>query len=132
MPMSVSIQDQRPVGQAMLRGALWRCPHCGKGRLYGRYLKVVDSCSVCGEELHHHRADDAPPYFTILIVGHLLLALAIGVESEFAPPIWVHIALWLPLTLVLSLTLLPTIKGAVVGMQWASRMHGFGGTASQL
>jgi uncharacterized protein (DUF983 family) len=122
-----AIKTQRDTFQAMLRGCMSRCPNCGKGRLYGRFLKVIDNCGVCGEELMHHRADDAPPYFTITIVGHIILVLALGVEKAFAPAVWVHVALWLPLTLGMSLALLPSVKGAIVGLQWAWRMHGFGG-----
>ena len=87
---------------------------------------MVAACGSCGEELHHHRADDAPPYFTMLIVGHVLVGGALSLEKAFAPSMWVHMALWLPLTLVLSLWLLPRIKGALIGLQWANRMHGFG------
>ena len=61
--------EPRPLFRAMLRGFVGRCPHCGKGRLFGRYLKPVATCSVCGEDFTHQRADDAPPYFTMVIVG---------------------------------------------------------------
>ena len=117
----------RNISEAMLRGARLRCPSCGEGALYGSYLKVADTCPSCGEELHHHRADDAPAYFTITIVGHIVVAGALILERAFSPETWVHMVLWLPLTLLLSLALLPVIKGALVGLQWANRMHGFGG-----
>jgi uncharacterized protein (DUF983 family) len=94
--------------------------------LYGSYLRVSDKCAACGEELSHHRADDAPPYFTILIVGHVLVALMMTVELNYSPPLWLHLLMWIPLTIILSLALLPRIKGAVVGLQWAHKMHGFG------
>lgn len=115
----------------MAHGALWRCPACGKGALFARYLRVADACPSCGEALHHHRADDAPPYFTIFIVGHLLVAGALSLEQAYAPPSWVHAAIWVPLTLVLCLSLLPVVKGALVGLQWALRMHGFASTADR-
>jgi len=95
--------------------------------MYGAFLKVASRCPSCGEALHHHRADDAPPYFTTLILGHILVAGVLALEQTFAPPTWVHAAIWGPLTIVLSLLLLPRIKGALVGLQWALRMHGFGG-----
>lgn len=117
----------RLTGQAMLRGARHTCPACGKGALYKSYLKVADQCPSCGEELHHHRADDAPPYFTILIVGHIVGAGVLMLEQAYAPETWVHYMIWLPLLLILSLTMLPRVKGALVGLQWALRMHGFGG-----
>jgi len=116
----------RPAKQAILRGLAMRCPACGKGRMFHKFLKVSDNCPECGEELHHHRADDAPPYFTIIIVGHIVVPLMLWLELEYLPPIWVHVALWPALTLLLSLWLLPRFKGGVVGWQWAARMHGFG------
>jgi uncharacterized protein (DUF983 family) len=116
----------RPLTSAMWRGATLTCPACGRSRLFSSYLKVVRTCASCGEELHHHRADDAPPYFTIVIVGHIVVASALAFEQALAPASWVHFVLWMPLTLALSLLLLPRIKGALVGLQWANRMHGFG------
>ena len=113
--------------RAMLRGFSERCPSCGKGRLFGKYLKVHDACPTCGEDLHHHRADDAPAYFTILVVGHFVVGGALSLERGFSPPTWVHLAIWLPLTLIASLLLLPRVKGALVGLQWALYMHGFDG-----
>jgi uncharacterized protein (DUF983 family) len=118
-------KPKRAVFQAMLRGALGRCPACGRGRLFERYLKVADHCTVCNEAMHHHRADDAPPYFTIVIAGHLLVPLLIGFEAAFRPPLWLHAAIWVPVTLALCLALLPVVKGAIVGLQWALYMHGF-------
>jgi len=115
----------RSVGAAIWRGLTLKCPACGKRSLFSGYLKIADQCSNCGEELHHHRADDAPPYFTILIVGHIIVGGALVLEQAYAPPSWVHTAIWVPMALLLSLLLLPRIKGALVGLQWALRMHGF-------
>ena len=110
---------------AIRRGLAHRCPACGTGKLYSSFLKIADRCGTCGEELHHHRADDAPPYFTMLITGHLLVGGALSLEKLAAPPTWVHIAVWIPLTILITIGLLPRIKGALVGLQWALRMHGF-------
>jgi uncharacterized protein (DUF983 family) len=110
---------------AIVRGLLGRCPCCGKGRMFGAFLKVKDHCEVCGEELHHHRADDFPAYVVILIVGHLLVPMVLSVETHFAPPYWVHLVLWLPPTLILTLGLLQPVKGAIVALQWQMGMHGF-------
>lgn len=126
MPVSLDDLVERPTGQAMLRGWRKRCPQCGTGALYGRYLKVNDRCPACGLELSGHRADDAPPYFTILIVAHVIVPLMLLLEQHVQPPEWLHMVLWLPLTVVLCLWLLPQIKGALIGLQWARRMHGFG------
>jgi uncharacterized protein (DUF983 family) len=117
----------RSVVEAMWRGLRQCCPACGNGRLFGKYLKVVDRCAACGEEMHHHRADDAPPYFTIFIVGHITVGGILALETAYAPETWVHYVIWLPLLIVMSLWFLPRVKGALVGLQWALRMHGFGG-----
>ena len=117
--------QRRDFSTAIRRGLMGRCPNCGKGKLFRAYLKVVDSCAVCGEDLHHHRADDAPAYFVILIVGHIIVPVALAVETAYAPSYWLHAALWLPLTVGMSLYLLQPIKGALVSLQWALRMHGF-------
>lgn len=118
---------KRDIKMSMVRGWRQKCPACGKGALYRKYLKVVDTCPACGEELFHQRADDAPPYFTMVIVAHVVVGGVLVLEKAYAPPSWVHLVLWLPLTVILSLVLLPRVKGALVGLQWALRMHGFGG-----
>lgn len=121
----------RLVWPAIRRGLRQRCPACGEGRMYYRYLKVSDHCPSCGEALHHHQADDAPPYMTIFIVGHIVVPLLLWVEKGWSPSEWVHAALWLPLTLALVLFILPMTKGALIGLQWALRMHGFDGHADE-
>jgi len=78
----------RDVWQAMLRGFSQRCPKCGKGTLFHSYLKVNDACGVCGEELHHQRADDFPAYLVIVIVGHLVVPLILHVEMVYEPAYW--------------------------------------------
>lgn len=123
--MKFPASSERPLLLSMWRGLLGRCPKCGEGKMFRKFLKVVDRCEVCGEELHHHRADDAPAYFVIAIVGHVVVALAFIVEVAFWPPLWVSLALWLPLTVILAVALLQPIKGALVGLQWSYRMHGF-------
>ncbi len=117
---------ERPIFGSLFRGLACRCPACGQGRLYRAYLKPVDACASCGEELHHQRADDAPPYVVITIVAHVVIGGLLWLEVARQPPVWVHMAIWLPLTIVLSLALLPPVKGALIGLQWALRMHGFG------
>jgi uncharacterized protein (DUF983 family) len=109
-----------------MRGFLGRCPKCGEGRLFRAFLKVDDHCPACGEELHHHRADDFPAYLVIVIVGHIVCALVLAVEVEYSPPLWVHVMLWGPLTLGMALALIQPVKGAIVGFQWQHGMEGFG------
>ncbi len=120
----------RDVRQAMVRGLRSRCPNCGEGRLFGRFLKVAAACDRCGEDFRHHRADDFPAYLVIIIVGHIVVGGLVLAETESNWPTWVHVALWPSLALVLSVVLIQPVKGAVVGLQWALRMHGFGATAS--
>ena len=120
---------ERPLKPALWRGLAMRCPNCGEGRLLRGYLKVRDHCPVCGEAMYHHRADDGPAYLTILIVGHVMAPLLLWVFMTFRPP---PLALALGFsagTVVLSLLLLPRLKGAMVAIQWAKRMHGFGARA---
>lgn len=118
-------EGMHPVKTDLMRGLLGRCPNCGKGRMFGAFLKVNPRCDVCGEELFHHRADDFPAYVVILIVGHVVVPTALFVETHFAPPYWVHVALWLPITLGMAIGLLQPAKGAIVAMQWRIGMHGF-------
>jgi uncharacterized protein (DUF983 family) len=120
-------EDDRPTWPAMRRGFLRRCPHCGEGRLFDGYLKVSDSCAACGEILRHHRADDGPAYLTILVVGHILGVVMHVVWVQFRPDPLVFATLLTVFAVGLSLWLLPRFKGAIVGFQWARRMHGFGG-----
>lgn len=90
------------------------------------YLKVRDTCPVCGEALHHHRADDGPAYLTILIVGHLMAPLLLFTFTHWRPEPLVLFSVFTVGTVALSLFLLPRLKGALVALQWAKRMHGFG------
>ena len=126
MPVTLIDPDHRSVGRAVWNGVKLRCPHCGKGHLFRAYLKVVDRCDVCGEELFHHRADDMPPYLSILIVGHLIVGIMLELELHEAhiEP-WTYLVTMVPAAIILPLVMLPSIKGAIVGLQWANRMHGF-------
>ena len=116
---------------ALQRGFVGKCPCCGRGRLFERFLQVARECEVCGEPFHHHRADDLPAYLVLLFVGHLVVALLLAVDSAYAPPYWVEFAIWIPLTLLLSSALLQPVKGAVVAMQWQMGMHGFAKAKSE-
>jgi uncharacterized protein (DUF983 family) len=93
--------------------------------MFASYVGVKPTCPTCGTELRHHRADDAPPYVTIMIVGHIIGPLVVLLEKLASPSLSLQFALWLPLTLLSTLWLLPRVKGAIIGLQWANRMHGF-------
>jgi uncharacterized protein (DUF983 family) len=117
--------EKRDVWTALKRGFRGRCPRCGEGKLFRAFLKVDDHCSVCKLDFTPHRADDLPAYLVIVIVGHIVVPLALFIETNYSPPVGLQLAIYLPLTLVASLALLQPVKGAVVGVQWALRMHGF-------
>ena len=111
--------------KAMLRGFAMKCPNCGEGRLFSRFLKVADHCEVCGEDFTPQRADDFPAYLVIVSVGHVVVPALLAVEMAYAPPAWLQLLIWLPVTLFSALGLLQPTKGAIVGLQWQTRMHGF-------
>jgi uncharacterized protein (DUF983 family) len=115
-------------GQAVARGLTNRCPSCGQGRIFAGYLKVVPACSACGAPLGRLRADDAPPYFTIFLVGHLLVPLALYVERGWQPPMWLHMVIWLPLFAAACILLLQPIKGATLGWMMKLGFTGAEGT----
>jgi uncharacterized protein (DUF983 family) len=117
--------EKRDVWTSIKRGFRGRCPRCGEGKLFRAFLKVDNNCSVCGLDFTPHRADDLPAYLVIVIVGHIVVPTALMIETNYSPPVALQLAVYLPFTLVASLALLQPVKGAVVGMQWALRMHGF-------
>jgi uncharacterized protein (DUF983 family) len=129
--MEAAAAAERSWVHAMWRGAIGRCPECGQGRLWQGYLKTHAECSHCQAPLGQHRADDAPPYFTIFIVGHVLIPMVVMVEIAYQPSYWLHALVWLPLALAMTFALMPVVKGAIVGLQWALRMHGFADTPSE-
>ncbi len=111
------------MSQSFLAVGLWRgfsghCPNCGKGPVLHRYLKVVSPCPACGHDNAQYPSDDAPPYFTILIVGHLIVAPLLLFPFIWQWPVALVLGITLPLVGGLTLLLLPRVKGAVVGAQW--------------
>jgi uncharacterized protein (DUF983 family) len=121
----VALPPKRDVWQAMGRGLRCRCPNCGEGKIFRAFLKVADKCTECGQDFSGHRADDLPAYLVIVIVGHIVVPIALWIETNYSPPIAAQLAIYLPITLISSLLLLQPVKGAVVGLQWAFHMHGF-------
>jgi uncharacterized protein (DUF983 family) len=110
--------------RAVGRGFSRRCPRCGRGDIFVRYLKPAPTCGACGESYGEIRTDDIAPYFTILAVGHLIVPSLLLVEQFYAPPVWIHWLLWPPLTLLAALVVLPRIKGAVMGWMWWLGLRG--------
>jgi uncharacterized protein (DUF983 family) len=117
--------EKRDVWTALKRGLRGRCPRCGQGKLFRAFLKVDDHCSVCQLDFTPHRADDLPAYLVIVIVGHIVVPTILWIETDYSPSVPLQLSIYLPLTLILSLVLLQPVKGAVVAIQWALRMHGF-------
>ncbi len=112
-----------PGGKPGMATALWRgfagtCPNCGQAKLFRGWLRQVDSCPRCAAPLGAIRADDAPPYFVILLVAHVVIGSQVALDSVMQLSLWTEAAIFLPLTLVLSLGLLRPVKGATVGLMW--------------
>jgi len=97
---------------------LCRCPRCGRGKVFRGLLDVVPRCAVCGLDISAQDAGDGPAVFVILILGAVVVLLAALVEIKFAPPIWVHIVLWLPTTLVGAILLLRPLKAGLIALQY--------------
>ena len=112
--------EHRSMALGMRRGISQRCPNCGKGDLFGKYLKVQD-CPACGHANTRYPADDAPPYFTILIVGHLVVAPLLFFRWIWQAPTALVVGTTLPALFLLTLLFLPVVKGAVVGALWSLR-----------
>ncbi len=111
--------QEKSIWTGIRRGLARRCPTCGRGKLFDGFLKVRKSCEVCGTDNTIYPSDDFPQYLTIILVGHIVLPALIWSDIRFAPSFWLQGAIWLPLTVLLSLTLLPTMKGATSGLCWA-------------
>lgn len=124
MAMAVTDPKRASTLIAMWRGARGRCPRCGEGRLLHHYLKMVDCCSVCGEPYGHYRTDDAAPWLTILVVGHVTVPFVLLTEMNFQPPLPLMLAVFLPLIVGLTLFLLPRCKGIMAAVLWAMQAEG--------
>ncbi len=124
------LQPERELWPALFKGWRRKCPRCGNGPVLKGYLKVRQSCPVCHQEFHHHRADDGPAYLTILIVGHLMAPLLHIAFVTWRPEPLVLFTIFAIGTVALSLYLLPRLKGALIAFQWARMMNGFGNADS--
>ncbi len=120
----------RPVGKAVAQGFVGKCPCCGKGKLFYRWLKVVDTCETCNEDMFHQRADDLPAYLNIFLVGHIVVGTMLFIYTLGWFEMWTMVALTASVSVGTAIGGLQPIKGAVVGFQWAKYMHGFGGDES--
>lgn len=119
-PFSALGAPARSAPLGMKRGLFRRCPNCGVGALFQGYLKVQPTCSECGHDNGHYRADDGPAYFTILLIGHLVVAplFALSIVKSWSP--LVLLVVGLPLVGAATLASLPFIKGAWIGVLWGT------------
>lgn len=99
-------------------GLKGRCPRCGQGRLFSGYLTPADGCKNCGLDYAFADSGDGPAVFVILIIGFVVVGLALWMEVSYSPPMWLHLILWIPLTLILCLSLLRWIKGVLIALQF--------------
>lgn len=99
-------------------GVKGRCPRCGEGRMFDGFLAVRKTCEVCGLDYDFADAADGPAVFVMFLVGFLVVGLALWVEFAYVPPIWVHVALWFPLTAFLSLATIRPLKGIMIALQY--------------
>ena len=124
MMLEVSSKDALMAGKSrwtgVLRGLSRRCPNCGQAPLFTSYITVLTPCPVCGVDNDMFPSDDLPPYLTIAVVGHTVVPSLMWVDLIYAPPTWIEAAIWLPVATAMSLALLPRMKGASIGLAWAS------------
>ncbi|MCP1471140.1 uncharacterized protein (DUF983 family) [Sphingobium sp. OAS761] len=123
-PLSDTVPD-RPAMDAIKHGLRGRCPACGQGRLFARFLKPVSSCRQCGTRIDLHQADDFPAYIVILLLGHILVPLMIEVNAALAIPLGWQAVLWPLLAVILATAMIQPVKGAVIAFQWSRRLAGF-------
>lgn len=109
---------------SLLRGAIGRCPSCGQSPLFARYLKQVEACPVCGTRFGHMRADDAAPWLTILLVGHILLPVVLSLNLSGLMPFWTQMLIWTAVFVLISLAVLPRAKGFFIAVLWLTRATG--------
>jgi uncharacterized protein (DUF983 family) len=116
-----NVRNEESWFDSLRRGLRRCCPRCGASGMFSGYLSVAASCRRCGLDFETIRSDDVPPYFTVVIVGHVVVPLLLVTEQMASPPTWLVLSVCLPLTLILTLSLLPFVKGAVMGVIWNSK-----------
>ena len=114
-----SAEQRRPLLTGLGRGLARLCPNCGQGRLFDGYLRVRPICDNCGSDNDRFPADDAPPYVTILLVGHLVVAPMLLLHVIRTWPLWLSLSIFSTLVVAVTLALLPFIKGGVIGACWS-------------
>ncbi|RFB78858.1 DUF983 domain-containing protein [Methylovirgula sp. 4M-Z18] len=113
--------DEYPPQSPYSTGLAGRCPRCGQGKMFKGFLDVAPSCQSCGLDYSFADAGDGPAVFVTLFAGFIVLGLALWTELTFAPPIWVHLMIFLPLTLVVCLGILRPLKGLLIALQYKNK-----------
>jgi cytochrome c oxidase subunit 3 len=106
-----------------LSGIAGRCPRCGRGGLFRGFLTLAGSCDHCGLDYGFADSGDGPAVFVILLAGFLIVGLALWLEISYGPPLWLHLALWIPFSLVLCPLLLRAFKGLLINLQYRHNAH---------
>ena len=120
MPAASALPPAKtPPWRCLLRGLAHRCPECGRGKLYARYLKQVDACAACGAAIGRIRAEDGPPWLTVLMLGPFLAGMTFISARQESWPIWITLPALGAFAVLAVLMLLPRIKGAIIGLIWA-------------
>lgn len=117
--MNTTESGQVPsLGSTVWAGIAGRCPACHRGRLFSGYLSLAPNCNICGLDYGFADAGDGPAVFVILVTGFVVTGLALATEILYAPPYWLHAALWGPLAILLPLILLRSFKGVLIALQF--------------
>lgn len=114
----MSDKAQFPPANPVKAGLAGRCPRCGEGKLFSGFLTVKKSCTNCGQDFEFADSGDGPAVFVIMIVGFIIVGLVLAVELAYQPPIWVHLVIWLPLTVIVAAAILRPLKGLMIGLQY--------------
>lgn len=117
----MALEPYRAPVSPFAAGLSCRCPRCGKGKLFRGFLDIAPSCTACGLDYGFADSGDGPAVFVILLAGFIVVAAAFWVEVAYEPPLWVHAALWIPATLLVTLGLLRPFKGVLVALQYRNK-----------
>jgi len=107
-----------PPVSPLVAGLTCRCPRCGRGRLFAGFLSVADRCQVCGLDLRTQDTGDGPAVFVIMALGFVVVAAALWLELAFKPPLWLHLVIWLPVTVAGALALLRPFKAVLIALHF--------------
>ena len=114
-------EHQHPPVSPFVAGVAGRCPRCGRGKLFKGFVDVAPVCESCGLDLKFADSGDGPAVFVMLFAGFFIVGLALYIEVKFEPPMWVHAAIFLPLTLIVCVGMLRPLKGVLIALQYRNK-----------